>query len=125
MKGFAKVFLKPGESKVVKFNINPKLLSVYDTQTGRNTVENGEYALYIASSASNVRLTAKMQVKGETLSDDGKKIKDYIPDRTDILSGGYMLGDVKLAKVRGKGAIASGIIAMITALLFSHYTILP
>ena len=117
LKGFAKVFLKPGESKVVKFNINPKLLSVYDTQTGRNTVENGEYALYIASSASNVRLTAKMQVKGETLSDDGKKIKDYIPDRTDILSGGYMLGDVKLAKVRGKGAIASGIIAMITALL--------
>lgn len=117
LKGFIKVFIKSGESKTIRFQLNTKLLAVYDNEKGKNAVEAGDYMLYACSSVNDVRKTVKMHILGENLTPDGKKMSDYVHSSSDVLEGGYMLGDVKFSQSRGKKLISCGIIAMIISLL--------
>ena len=58
LKGFAKVFLAPGESKEVTVPLDDKAFRYFDVNTGRFEVETGEYEISVAASVSDVKLTA-------------------------------------------------------------------
>eukprot|EP00727_Mastigamoeba_balamuthi_P004227 m51a1_g13801 hypothetical protein (1062) ;mRNA; f:364023-367797 len=56
LKGFDKVFLQPGESRVVKFALAPRDLSVYDVSAGAFREVHGKFIAYIGASSADIRL---------------------------------------------------------------------
>ena len=63
LKGFAKIDLKPGETKTVAFEINERALAFYDPVRKQWTVEPGEFELLIGSSSRDIRVKAKFELK--------------------------------------------------------------
>jgi beta-glucosidase len=55
LKGFEKVFLKPGETKTVQFEITPELLTFYEEGTGFK-LEKGERTLLVGTSSADADL---------------------------------------------------------------------
>ena len=64
LKGFAKVFLKAGESKTVSVALDDKAFRYFNVKTDRWEVEGGEYEISVAASVSDVKLTAVVEVEG-------------------------------------------------------------
>lgn len=74
LKGFEKVFLKPGEEKTVEFTVTPRDLSLI-TEEGKRMVEPGHYRIFIGGSQPDQRsvqltgsniLTYEIEVTGES-----------------------------------------------------------
>ncbi len=64
LKGFAKVFLKAGESREVTIPLDDKAFRYFDVYTGNFEVEAGTYEISVAASVCDVKLTAAVQVSG-------------------------------------------------------------
>ena len=64
LKGFAKVFLKAGESKKVTIPLDDKAFRYFNTQTDRFEIDGGEYEILVGASAADIRLSAKVSVAG-------------------------------------------------------------
>lgn len=64
LKGFAKVMLEPGESKVVTIKLDDKAFRYFNVKTNGWEVEGGTYELRVAASSDDVRLTASVEVSG-------------------------------------------------------------
>jgi beta-glucosidase len=62
LKGFAKVWLKPGEKKRVEFLLTPEHLSLLDIHMERK-VEPGRFDVMIGSSCEDIRLRGSFEVK--------------------------------------------------------------
>ena len=58
LKGFDKVFLEPGESKIVTFSLDSSAFSYYDVQEKAFVVEPGEYKIRVGSSCEDIRVEA-------------------------------------------------------------------
>ena len=56
LKGFAKVELQPGQSQIVRFQINPRALSFYDVLTHQWKAEPGLFKLLVGSSSRDIRV---------------------------------------------------------------------
>ncbi len=56
LKGFARVSLKPGESKTVSMKIDQSALSFYDVESKSWVVEPGEFEILVGNSSRNVLL---------------------------------------------------------------------
>ena len=63
LKGFAKIELKPGETKTVAFEINERALAFYDPALKQWTVEPGEFEVLIGSSSRDIRVKTKFTLK--------------------------------------------------------------
>jgi beta-glucosidase len=55
LKGFAKIFLKVGESKTVRFKLQEQAFSFYSTRDGKWIIENGEFRIHIGRSSQDIR----------------------------------------------------------------------
>ena len=66
LKGFAKVFLKAGESREVRIDFDDKTFRYWNVRTGAWEVEGGEYRILIGASCADIRLETQIQVKGTT-----------------------------------------------------------
>ena len=55
LKNFAKVDLKPGESKIVKLAVKPSHLTYYDVRTKQFRAEAGKYAAEIGASSRDIK----------------------------------------------------------------------
>ena len=64
LKGFAKVFLKAGESTEVRIAFDDKTFRYWNVKTNRWEVENGTYQLMIGASVADIRLETEMEVAG-------------------------------------------------------------
>ena len=64
LKGFAKVFLKAGESKKVTIALDDKAFRYFNDQTNRFETDGGEYEIMIGASAADIRLTGTVTVQG-------------------------------------------------------------
>ena len=64
LKGFAKVFLKAGESKTVTIPLDDKAFRYWNTSSGRWEREGGTYQILIGASVQDIRLTAELSVQG-------------------------------------------------------------
>ncbi|MBQ4580671.1 MAG: glycoside hydrolase family 3 C-terminal domain-containing protein [Clostridia bacterium] len=64
LKGFAKVFLQPGENKEVRIPMDDKVFRYWNVKTNRWEIESGEYEIRIGASSEDIRLTAKIAAEG-------------------------------------------------------------
>lgn len=64
LKGFAKVFLQPGESRTVTIPLDDKAFRYFNVKTNRWEIEGGEYRLEVGASAADILLTASVEVEG-------------------------------------------------------------
>ncbi|MDP3830248.1 MAG: glycoside hydrolase family 3 C-terminal domain-containing protein, partial [Ignavibacteriaceae bacterium] len=56
LKGFAKVELNPGETKIISMKIDKSVLSFYDEKTSSFIAEPGEFEVLIGSSSEDIKL---------------------------------------------------------------------
>ena len=64
LKGFAKVFLEPGEEKEISFFLDRRAFACYDTDLHDWHVESGEFMILAGSSSSQPELEKKVYVEG-------------------------------------------------------------
>ncbi len=62
LKGFERVSLAAGESKVVTFRFSPELLAYYADEMWH--MEGGEFKVWIGASSSDLRLSADLEIRG-------------------------------------------------------------
>jgi beta-glucosidase len=70
LKGFAKVFLKPGEKQRVDFRLDARSFAFYDVTNGGWVVPDGKYQISIGASSRDIRLTDKIAVHGKQFQQD-------------------------------------------------------
>ena len=85
LKGFAKVFLKAGESKEVTIELDDKAFRYFNGKTNRFEIDGGEYDILVGASVADIKLSATVAVAGT----DAPVPKDLstIPS--------YVKGDIK------------------------------
>lgn len=66
LKAFEKIFLKKGESKKVEINLPVSDLAFYNPMMREWITEHGNYEFLIGSSSQDIRLTATVNVKGNS-----------------------------------------------------------
>ena len=79
LKGFAKVFLKAGESKTVTIPLDDKTFRYWNVTTDSWEVEGGSYQLLVGASVQDIRLTAEITQPGTGAPDPyaGKELEHY------------------------------------------------
>ena len=79
LKGFAKVFLKAGESKTVTIPLDDKTFRYWNVATDRWEVEGGSYQLLVCANVQDIRLTADLALPGTGAPDPyaGKDLAHY------------------------------------------------
>ena len=79
LKGFAKVFLKAGESKIVTIPLDDKAFRYFNVKTNKFEVEGGEYQLLIGASAADIKLSGSVIVQGTEAENpyNSKVLTDY------------------------------------------------
>jgi beta-glucosidase len=69
LKGFQKVFLKPGETKVVSLTLSPIDFAFYDVNKKAWHVEKGMYDIQIGSSCADIKLTKSIKMDEKIVKD--------------------------------------------------------
>ena len=79
LKGFAKVFLKPGETKTVTVAFNDMTFRYWNVEDEAWAVEGGIYKILVGSSSADIRLAADLSVAGVGSGNpyDRKKVPAY------------------------------------------------
>ena len=79
LKGFAKVFLKAGESRTVTIPLDDKAFRYWNVKTNQWEVEGGTYQILIGASVQDIRLTGQIKVRGTGAQDPyaGEKLAHY------------------------------------------------
>lgn len=64
LKGFAKQFLKAGESKTIEIPFDEYTFRYYNVGTSRWETEGGRYEVYIGASSEDLRLSGSVEISG-------------------------------------------------------------
>jgi beta-glucosidase len=62
LKGFAKVFLNPGEEKELAFTLKKRSFAYYEAKIHDWYVESGEFVIELGASSRDIRLSARVEV---------------------------------------------------------------
>jgi beta-glucosidase len=60
LKGFEKVFLKPGETKTVSIRLDDSAFRFYDPYEHRFVIEPGRFTIRVGASSEDIRLTTSL-----------------------------------------------------------------
>jgi beta-glucosidase len=63
LKGFARINLKPGETKNVDFILNENALSYYDKNKRNWMIKKGNYSIFVGSSSQDIRLKSDVYIE--------------------------------------------------------------
>ena len=63
LKGFEKVFLKPGEEKTISLTLDQEAFRFYDSYKHDFVVEPGSFTVSVGSSSADIRLRASFNVE--------------------------------------------------------------
>lgn len=79
LKGFAKVFLKAGESRKVTIQLDDKAFRYFNVNTDKFEIEDGEYEILIGASVSDIKLSGAIHVEGTNgpIPYDRAKMENY------------------------------------------------
>ena len=90
LKGFAKVFLKAGESREIAIPLDDKAFRYFNVKTNRFEIDGGEYEIMAGASVADIRLRGIVSIAGTKApaSCDMENLPDYasgeilsVPDR--------------------------------------------
>ena len=87
LKGFAKVFLKAGESKKVTIPLDDKAFRYFNVDSNRFEVEGGQWTILIGASCADIKLSGTVEVQGTNAAspyDRQKFAKYFAGDIKDI-----------------------------------------
>jgi beta-glucosidase len=68
LKGFQKVFLRPGESKTISLELDQRSFAFFNTTTKQWDAPADTYSILVGSSSQDIRLTGKFKLKSELTS---------------------------------------------------------
>jgi len=85
LKGFAKVFLKAGESKTVTIPLDDKAFRYFNVDTNRFEMEGGTWTVMIGASVADIKLSGAVEVQGTEAKSPYDKAK----------FGKYFSGDIR------------------------------
>ncbi len=71
LKGFEKVYLEAGESKMAEFKLDARAFSYYDIQNEQFEVENGRYQIRIGASSRDIRLEKEVRLTACAITKQG------------------------------------------------------
>lgn len=79
LKGFAKVFLKPGESKEIMIPMDDKAFRYFNVVTNGWEIESGIYRIQIGADSEHICLEQELQIEGNaaSLPYDSAKLPSY------------------------------------------------
>jgi beta-glucosidase len=60
LKGFSKVYLKPGETKQVAIELDARALSYYDVKSHNWKADPGRFSIYVGRSETDIQLDGKL-----------------------------------------------------------------
>lgn len=63
LKGFEKVYLKPGETKKVSVRLDDEAFRFFDPMEHKWKVESGDFTIHVGSSSADIRLNGKCTIK--------------------------------------------------------------
>lgn len=86
LKGFSKVYLEPGEEKMVEFTLQPRSFAYFNVEISDWHVEGGEYQIFVGSSSRDLPLQTTVYI--ETTC---PKVK--VPDYRKAAPAYYRLND--------------------------------
>ncbi len=117
LRGFAKVYLEPGESKRVEVALDERCFSYFNIAADCWAVEGGEYIVYACSSSEDIRLGAEISVEG-----DGKEAllaeqRQKAPVYFELPKDGLAVSD------EGFGALFSGELPVVEPPGKKHFTV--
>jgi beta-glucosidase len=82
LKGFGKLYLKPGECKKLTMTLDQRSFAYYNTKAKDWCVEGGSYDLLMRASSADIRLKASLTLTGDgkeiLLTEQYQKLSDYI-----------------------------------------------
>jgi beta-glucosidase len=85
LKGFAKVFLEPGETKTVSVKLDFRSFAFYHTEYKQWITETGEFDILIAASAADIRHTVTVKLESTLdlpcVLDMESTIREWVNDR--------------------------------------------
>ncbi len=84
LKGFEKVYLKPGEKTRIEIELDERAFSYYCAASGKWCIEPGSYSISVGASSRDIRLYADINMDG-----DSADMWQYTPDEL----SGYYFGD--------------------------------
>ncbi len=96
LRGFAKVYLEPGESKSVEITLDENAFSVYSTRKKSFVNIEGEYKIQAASSVKDVRLEQTVTVTGEKYSEAVEPVSEEFWKQAAVVphqKGSYTISD--------------------------------
>ena len=79
LKAFAKVALKPGESRTITFDLARDALSFWNPACQQWVVEPGEFEILIGSSSRDIRLTGRFSIKEEPAGAPAARLHAGLP----------------------------------------------
>jgi beta-glucosidase len=82
LKGFAKLYLEPGEEKIAAVTLDRRAFAWYNPEKKDWTVEAGEYTVAAAASSRDIRAEAALTLEGETVktaAPPGEYLKPGVP----------------------------------------------
>ncbi len=79
LKGFDKVWLKPGEEKEVNITLNKRAFAFWNCEVSDWTVESGDFEILVGASSQDIKLKDTVKVKGDNhkIKDRSKEIPSY------------------------------------------------
>ncbi len=108
LRDFDKVWLEPGESKVVSFKLDKRSFAYYNPAANAWCVEGGAYTVSAAASSADVRLCTTVQVAGdgkeELLAAQQTDCPEYfgLANATGGVNGGLVVSDASFEKLYGQ-----------------------
>lgn len=100
LKGFAKVFLRPGEKRTVTFELSKQDFSYYNVKARDWCVESGEYEILIGASSRDIKLKEVINIKSQKETEcpyDRSLLKSYYE-----LDGSFEPGENEFELLYGK-----------------------
>ncbi|HTJ34854.1 MAG TPA: glycoside hydrolase family 3 C-terminal domain-containing protein [Dactylosporangium sp.] len=105
LRGFQRVHLDPGQTKRVTFTLAASDLRFWDVTRGRWVVEDATHDIMIGSSSADIRATAQVQVRGETIPP--RDLRSVRAENFDAYQG-TILADESKASGTAVAATAAG-----------------
>lgn len=63
LKAFEKIFLKPGESKTVRMQLDESAFQYYNDAEGKWMTDSGEYGILVGGSSRNIQVQSKLKIQ--------------------------------------------------------------
>ncbi|MEU6716123.1 glycoside hydrolase family 3 C-terminal domain-containing protein [Nonomuraea sp. NPDC046802] len=86
LRGFEKVRLEPGESRAVTLRLPVTELAFWDVTRNRPVVESATHQLMVGRSATDLRLSARFEVEGETIPPQKGPLRAAAHDEYDAIT---------------------------------------